>query len=203
MEDKMTRIAEHQSEGTKKNVILVGVAGVGKTTLGKLAAKRLGMSFVDVDMEFEDTESSDIDTLLERYGEDEFDKRLLNYFSEIINRNNNTVFAAPARITHYKRFWEVVKKNGVSIHLQGEPMEVYMRQDMLVMGRKLTEKDKLKKHYKRMFYDYYWWRLRHCQKADYMLRIVGNKQTDTENLCKKITEIIPIDISEKDGVQNL
>jgi shikimate kinase len=57
------------------------VAGVGKTTLGKLAAEKLGMSFVDGDMGFEDVEGSDIDTLLERYGEEEFDNRLLTYFA--------------------------------------------------------------------------------------------------------------------------
>jgi shikimate kinase len=199
----MTQTTEHHPERTKRNVILVGVAGVGKTTLGKLAAEKLGMSFVDVDMGFEDVEGTDIDTLLERYGEDGFNHRILSYFTDQIRRENHTIFAAPARVTHYKRFWEVVRENGVSIHLQGKPMEVYMRQDMRVMGRKLTDKEKLKKQWKREFYDYYWWRLGHCQKADYMLKIVGNKQTDTENLCKKITEIIPMDISEKDGVQNL
>lgn len=201
-EDRMTQISEHHPRKTKGNVVLVGVAGVGKTTLGKLVAEKLEMLFVDVDMGFEDVEGSDIDTLLDRYGEEEFDNRLLTYLSEIISRGNHTIFAAPARVTHYKRFWEVVKENGASIHLRGKPMDVYMRQDMWVKGRKITKKEKLKKQWKREFYDYYEWRLRHCQKADYTVRIVGNKQTDTKNLCKKIAEIISTDNSEKDGVPN-
>jgi len=199
----MTEIVGHHPGRTKRNVILVGVAGVGKTTLGKLTADRLRRSFVDVDMGFEDIESSDIDTLLKRYGEDEFDKRLLNYFSEIISRDNHTILAAPARITHYKRFWEVVKKNGVSVHLRGKPMEVYMRQDVWVKGRKLSKEEKLKKRWKREFYDYYEWRLRHCQKADYTVQVVGNKQIDAENLCKIINKIISMDNSKTEGVPNL
>ncbi len=185
----MTPVSEHHVGKTKTNIALVGVAGVGKTTLGKLAAENLGMSFVDVDMGFEAVERADIDTLLERYGGEEFDNRLLTYFSEIIDGDDHVIFAVPARVTHYKRFWDVVKKNGASIHLRGEPMEVYMRQDMWVKGRKITKKEKLKKCYKNVFYDYYEWRLRYCQKADHTLRIVGNKQIDAENLCIKIAEI--------------
>lgn len=194
---------EHHPKKTKKNIVLVGVAGVGKTTLGKLAAEKLGMSFVDVDMGFEDVEDSDIDTLLERYGEEEFDNRLLTYFAKQISKGDHTIFAAPARITHYREFWKVAKLNGVSIHLRGKPMEVYVRQDVWVKGRKLTKEEKLKKQWKRDFYDYYEWRQRHSQKADYTVRIVGNKQIDMENLCKKITEIIPIDNSEENSVLNL
>lgn len=193
----MTPTLEHHQEKTRRNIVLVGVAGVGKTTLGKRAAKKLGMSFVDVDMGFEDVEGSDIDTLLNQHGGEGFNKRILTYFATLTNRADYTIFAAPARVTHYKRFWEVVRLNGISIHLRGKPMEVYMRQDMWVNGRKITKEEKLKRQWKREFYDYYEWRLRHCQKADYTVRIQGSKQIDAENLCEKIAEIIFIDNSER------
>jgi len=138
----MTQTSEYHPGKTKRNIVLVGVAGVGKTTLGKLAAKKFGMSFVDVDIGFEDMEDANIDTLLDRYGDKEFDNRLLSYFAKQISRDDHTTFAAPARITHYKEFWEVVRLNGVSIHLRGKPMEVYMRQDMWVKGRKLTKEER-------------------------------------------------------------
>jgi shikimate kinase len=160
------------------------------------------MSFVDVDMGFEDVEGSDIDTLLGRYGDKEFDKRILTYFATLINRADYTIFAAPARVIHYKRFWEVVRQNGISIHLRGKLMEVYMRQDMRVNGRKITKEEKLKEQWKREFYDYYEWKLRYCQKADYTVRIQGSKQIDAESLCEKIAEIIFIDNSEGGNIKN-
>jgi shikimate kinase len=186
----MTQVMQQHFGKKIRKIVLVGVAGVGKTTIGKLAAEKLGVLFLDVDVGFEEKEGSNIETLLERYGDTEFDKQLLAYFVEQINLDNATIFAAPARILNRKKFWDVVKLNGVSIHLQGELMDIFMRQDIWVNGRKLTKEEKLEKQkWKLEFNDYYKWRLKHCQKADYTVRIVGNKQIDTENLCEKLSEI--------------
>jgi len=186
----MAQIIQQHFGKRRQKIVLVGVAGVGKTTLGKLAAEKLSFLFLDVDVGFEEKEGSNIETLLERYGDTEFDNRLLTYFVEQIIGENATIFAAPARILNRKKFWDVVRLNGVSIHLKGELMDIFMRQDIWVNGRKLTKEEKLKKQkWKREFNDYYKWRLKHCQKADYTVRIVGNKQIDTENLCEKISEI--------------
>lgn len=56
--------SEHHPGRIKRNIVLVGVAGVGKTTLGRLAAEKLGLPFLDVDMGFKEAERADIDTLL-------------------------------------------------------------------------------------------------------------------------------------------
>jgi shikimate kinase len=166
------------------------VAGVGKTTLGKLAAEKLGFLFADVDMGFEEKEGSNIEKLLERYGDTEFNNRLINYFAEQIRGDDHIIFAAPARILNYRKFWNLVKSNGISIHLHGELTDIFMRQDIWVKGRKLAKEEKLEMpKWKREFNDYYKWRLKHCQKADHTVRIAGNKQIDTENLCEKILEI--------------
>ena len=146
----------------KNNIVLVGVAGVGKTTLGQMAAEKLGLSFIDVDLSFEESESSDIDTLLKKYGDNRFDKLIDEHFITLIQNSDDTIFAAPARITQFKEFWNSVKLNGMSILLRGKPMEVYMRQDVWINGRKLSKKEKLKKSWKDDFYDYYYWRQRQC-----------------------------------------
>ena len=186
----MAQIIQQHFGKIKRKIVLVGVAGVGKTTLGKLAAEKLNILFLDVDVGFEEKEGSNIETLLERYGDTEYDTRLLTYFVEQIIGENATIFAAPARILNRKKFWDVVRLNGVSIHLHGELTDIFMRQDIWVNKRKLTEEEKLEKQkWKREFNDYYKWRLKHCQKADHMVRIVGNKQIDAENLCEKISEI--------------
>ena len=52
----------------KKNVILVGMPGVGKSTIGVLLAKNLGMDFVDTDLVIQNRTGEKLQTTLERVG---------------------------------------------------------------------------------------------------------------------------------------
>lgn len=53
-------------------VFLIGMPGCGKTTLGKIAAKRLNMKFADMDKEIERAEGKSISDIFEMYGEEYF-----------------------------------------------------------------------------------------------------------------------------------
>jgi shikimate kinase len=56
----------------KRSVVLVGLMGSGKTTIGKRVASMLGINFVDSDAEIEAASRMSIPELFERYGEPEF-----------------------------------------------------------------------------------------------------------------------------------
>jgi shikimate kinase len=53
-------------------VVLVGLMGVGKSTVGRRLARRLGLSFVDSDAEIEDAAGYSPAEMFERFGESEF-----------------------------------------------------------------------------------------------------------------------------------
>jgi shikimate kinase len=53
-------------------VVLVGLMGVGKSTVGRRLAKRLGLPFVDSDAEIEDAAGLSAAEVYERYGEQDF-----------------------------------------------------------------------------------------------------------------------------------
>ena len=57
-----------------KNLILAGMMGVGKSTLGKALSLQLKMKFIDTDAEIEKKESDTINSLFENKGEDYFRK---------------------------------------------------------------------------------------------------------------------------------
>ena len=53
-------------------VVLVGLMGVGKSTVGRRLAKRLGVPFVDSDSAIEDAAGYTPAEMFERYGEQDF-----------------------------------------------------------------------------------------------------------------------------------
>jgi shikimate kinase len=59
-------------ERLDRPVVLVGLMGVGKSTVGRRLAKRLGLSFVDSDAEIEDAAGYPAAEIFERYGESDF-----------------------------------------------------------------------------------------------------------------------------------
>ncbi|MCQ8278995.1 3-dehydroquinate synthase [Acetobacteraceae bacterium KSS8] len=56
----------------QRSIVLVGLMGAGKTTVGRRLAARLGMAFHDADVEIERAAGITIAELFERYGEAEF-----------------------------------------------------------------------------------------------------------------------------------
>jgi shikimate kinase len=59
-------------ERLDRPVVLVGLMGVGKSTVGRRLAKRLGLSFVDSDAEIEDAAGYPAAEIFERFGESDF-----------------------------------------------------------------------------------------------------------------------------------
>ena len=53
-------------------IVLVGLMGAGKSTVGRRLAKRLGLPFVDSDDEIEDAAGYSAAEIFERYGEADF-----------------------------------------------------------------------------------------------------------------------------------
>ena len=53
-------------------VVLVGLMGVGKSTVGRRLARHLGLPFVDTDAEIEDAAGYPAAEMFERYGEHDF-----------------------------------------------------------------------------------------------------------------------------------
>lgn len=55
-----------------RTIVLVGLMGAGKTSIGRRLASRLGVAFVDADAEIEAAAGSSIADIFERHGEEAF-----------------------------------------------------------------------------------------------------------------------------------
>jgi len=71
-----------------KRIILIGYMGVGKTTIGRLLAKRLGLEFYDLDWYIEGRYRTTISEIFKEKGEDGFrdiERRMLHELAEFEN----------------------------------------------------------------------------------------------------------------------
>jgi shikimate kinase len=100
----------------RKNLVLLGMMGVGKTTLGKIVAKKMDLKFIDTDTIIEKKCSMKISEIFKKKGEkffrDEEEKEVLKSLKEI-----DSVLALGGGAFINKNIRDAVLKKTVSIWL--------------------------------------------------------------------------------------
>ena len=68
------------------NIILVGLMGAGKTTIGRILARKLGMEFIDSDHEIEARTGASVPRIFEIEGEPSFRRREADVIRDLTSR---------------------------------------------------------------------------------------------------------------------
>ena len=68
----MLQTQERERLWSGKPIVLIGLMGAGKTTVGRRLAQRMRLPFVDADHEIEEAAGLSITEIFERYGEAHF-----------------------------------------------------------------------------------------------------------------------------------
>lgn len=104
----------------RRNLVLIGMSGCGKSTLGKLAAEKLGKTFVDTDAEIIKRIGMSIADYFAAYGEDSFRKVESEVVQEISTQNNLVISTGGGVIKNPENIrW--LKGNGTVIWIQRDP----------------------------------------------------------------------------------
>jgi shikimate kinase len=108
------------------HLILVGLPGVGKTTIGKAAARRLGRPFVDFDEEIEKREGMSVREIFRLKGEDHFRTLELALAKELSGTGGMVLSPGGGWITQTGSV-ELLRSAGRIIYLRASPEAVARR----------------------------------------------------------------------------
>jgi shikimate kinase len=98
-----------------KNIILTGMPGAGKSTVGVILAKTLGMNFIDTDIVMQEKTGRMLQEIIDRDGIDAF---LKTEQSIILSLDcENSVVATGGSVVFSDRSMNYLKKKGIIIYL--------------------------------------------------------------------------------------
>lgn len=108
------------------SIFFVGLMGAGKTTIGRLLAKHLNMTFYDTDHEIERRTGVNIPLIFEVEGEVGFRRREFLMLEEL-SQMQNIVLATGGGAVLSQQNREMLKKNGTVIYLRANVQELWQR----------------------------------------------------------------------------
>lgn len=108
-----------------KPIILTGMMGAGKSSVGKLLAQSLNLKFIDIDAEIEKQEKRTISDIFLQNGESYF--RSLE--EQIIKKNisSDSVIALGGGAFENKNTRDFLISNTITIYLKASPQIIYER----------------------------------------------------------------------------
>ena len=110
----------------RKNLVLLGMMGVGKTTLGKIVAKKQGLQFIDTDLCVEKKWSMEISEIFKIRGEKFFREEEEKEVLKSLNKSNCVIaLGGGAFINRVVR--NSILKNSVSVWLSQNLGTLYKR----------------------------------------------------------------------------
>jgi shikimate kinase len=124
----------------RRSIVLVGMMGAGKSSIGRRLASRLGIPFVDADTEIESAAGMTIPEIFERHGEPYFRAgearviaRLLDSGPQVLATGGGAVMDQATR--------DLVHIKGISVWLKAE-LDVLLKRTKRRSDRPLAEKIK-------------------------------------------------------------
>ncbi len=99
-----------------KNIVLIGMPGAGKSTVGVVLAKRLGMSFMDSDLVIQEQEGRTLHEIIEQQGTEGF-LVIEDKVNAAINPQN-TVIATGGSVVYGSNAMEHLSEIGTVCYLK-------------------------------------------------------------------------------------
>ncbi len=173
LEDRICPIYEELLK-EKQNIVLIGMPGSGKSTIGRALAKRLGKEFVDSDEQIVKMAEESIPEIFAKEGEASFRDRESRAIRELSARQGVVIATGGGAVLREKNL-DLLRQNGILVFLDA-PLESLRA----TADRPLSSDfESLKQRYEERYEIY-------CRAADYRIPVSRNVE---ENVCAIIKEL--------------
>ena len=125
---------------SKENIVLIGMPGVGKSTVGVILAKVLGYQFIDADLVIQKRENRLLHEIISEEGLDGFLKAEENANVYIAQNEEKSIVATGGSVVYCEKAMQELKKTGRVIYLELEYDQLKKRLGYL-KGRGVVLKD--------------------------------------------------------------
>lgn len=113
-------------ENQVKNLALIGFMGSGKSAVGRLLARELGLSFVDTDAEIEKKEGVLIRKIWKEKGEDHFRQIESAVIKEVTERKHQIIACGGGAVLRPQNA-KLLKHNSLVVYLKATSDQLYQR----------------------------------------------------------------------------
>jgi XRE family transcriptional regulator, aerobic/anaerobic benzoate catabolism transcriptional regulator len=117
---ELVRDDEHRPE---KPVALLGLRGAGKSTLGKMLAKKIGWKFVELNKEVEAQNGLSVAEIIALYGQEGFRRMEQAALTQLLARKELMVLATGGGIVSEPLTFDLILSSFYTIWLKAEPEE--------------------------------------------------------------------------------
>ena len=125
---------------SKENIVLIGMPGVGKSTVGVILAKVVGYQFIDADLVIQKRENRLLHEIISEEGLDGFLKAEENANVYIAQNEEKSIVATGGSVVYCEKAMQELKKTGRVIYLELEYDQLKKRLGNL-KGRGVVLKD--------------------------------------------------------------
>ncbi|MCQ2472380.1 MAG: shikimate dehydrogenase [Clostridia bacterium] len=157
----------------KKNIVLTGMPCSGKSTTGRILARKLCRKFIDTDAEIVKFSGMEISGIFERFGEEKFreiETEIIKKFSE----KSGVIIATGGGAILKKENINALKMNG-TIYFLDRPLEELLPTDDRPLA---SSKEAIKKRYEERYETY-------TTTADKIIKIIATPQDTASEIERK------------------
>lgn len=120
-------VTEHFSSPSeavrRKRIALIGLRGGGKSTLGALLAKKLGVPFIELDREIERRSGATLSEIFDMFGQETFRRAERDALNDVLRQHPAFVIATSGSIVTEPGTLELLLSSCFTIWVRAEPQE--------------------------------------------------------------------------------